>query len=148
MLKVAQVTDKDLVVDLGSGDGRIVIAAAKASGAKAVGYEIDPMLVELSRKNVKQAELDKLATIQDKDFYTADFSEATVVTAFLYPAVLEKLKPQFAKLKPGTRIVAHSFEIPGVTADETSELKLPSGDLYRIYLYKTPLKFPSATAKP
>jgi len=141
MLKAAKVTDKDLVVDLGSGDGRIVIAAAKYNGARALGYEIDRQLVEFSRDKVKEAQLEKLVTIEEQDFYKADFSEATVVAAFLYPAVLEKLKPQFEKLKPGTRIVAHTFSIPDAQPDETVEYKLRgAGELYRIYLYKTPLR--------
>jgi FOG: WD40-like repeat len=148
MLKVAHVTDKDLVVDLGSGDGRILVAAAKSSGARAIGYEIDPKLVELSRDKIKQAKLEKLAAVQEKDFYAADWSEASVVTAFLYPSVLEKLKPQFSKLKPGTRIVAHTFEIPGAIPDEVVEFKLPVGDLYRIFLYKCPFREPSPPPKP
>jgi outer membrane protein assembly factor BamB len=148
LLKVAKVTDKDLVVDLGSGDGRILIAAAKSSGARAIGLEIDPKLVELSRDKIKQEKLDKLATVQEKDFYAADWSEASVVTAFLYPSVLEKLRPQFSKLKAGTRIVTHTFEIPGVKPDEVVEFKLPEGDLYRIYLYKCPVRAPSPPPKP
>ena len=149
MLKLAVVTDKDLVVDLGSGDGRILIAAAKVCGAQAVGYEIDRELVRFSRARIQQADSDKLIAVHEQDFFTADFSAATVVTAFLYPAVLEKLKPQFGKLKPGTRIVTHTFAIPDAAPDDTVEFKLPdSGDLYRIYLYKTPLRKPPAQATP
>ncbi len=148
MLKVAQVTDKDLLVDLGSGDGRILIAAAKAGGARAIGYEIDPELVELSREKAQQAQLEKLVEIQKKDFYVADWSEASVVTTFLYPSVLDKLKPQFARLKPGTRIVAHTFAIPGITPDESAEFQLSGGDGYRIFLYKCPLRESSPQPKP
>ncbi|HUE69712.1 MAG TPA: PQQ-binding-like beta-propeller repeat protein [Pirellulaceae bacterium] len=141
MLKAARVTDKDLVVDLGSGDGRIVVAAARTSGAKGVGYEIDRQLVEFSRDKIRADKLESLVTIHEQDFYNADWSEATVVAAFLYPAALEKLKPQFDKLRPGTRIVTHSFAIPGVAIDETVEYKVPrSRDVYRIYLYKNPLR--------
>jgi hypothetical protein len=141
MLALAGVRKNDVVVDLGSGDGRILISAAKSCGAKAVGYEIDPKLVSLSRERAVQAGLDKLVTIHEQDFFTADLSEATVVAAFLYPAVLEKLQPQWARLKPDTRIVTHTFEIPGAEPDETAEIKLPaSGDLYRVFLYHTPLR--------
>jgi cyclopropane fatty-acyl-phospholipid synthase-like methyltransferase len=139
MLKAAKVTDKDLVVDLGSGDGRILIAAAKRSRARAVGYENDRQLVEFSRANVQAEKLEELVTIHEQDFYKADFSDATVVTAFLYPAVLEKLKPQLAKLTPGTRIVTHSFAIPEVKADETIEYRSRTRDVYRIYIYRAPL---------
>jgi outer membrane protein assembly factor BamB len=140
MLKMAQVTDKDLVVDLGSGDGRILIAAAKAHGAQAVGYEIDGKLVQLSRDKVKEARLEEQVEIREQDFFTADFPDASVVAAFLYPAVLEKLKPQFARLRPGTRIVTHTFPIPDAAPDESVEFRSPeSGDTYPIYLYKTPL---------
>lgn len=140
MLKAARVTEKDVVVDLGSGDGRILMAAAKAGAAKAVGYEIDRQLVEFSRDKIRAAQLGKLVTVHEQDFFKADFSEATVVAAFLYPAALNKLKPQFEKLKPGTRIVAHTFAIPGAVANETIEFMSPvRGETYRIYLYTTPL---------
>jgi outer membrane protein assembly factor BamB len=141
MLEVAEVTDKDLVVDLGSGDGRIVIAAAKERGAKGVGYEIDGRLVELSREKVRVAGVEKLVTIHEQDFYAADWSGASVVTAFLYPAVLEKLKPELGRLKPGTRIVTQTFEIPGAAPQGTSTCKVSdSGDEYRIFLYAAPLR--------
>lgn len=146
MLRVAKVTEKDLLVDLGSGDGRILIAAAK-TGARALGYEIDRQLVDYSRDKVKQAQLEKLVTIEEQDFFQADLKDVTVVAAFLYPAVLEKLKPQFATLKPGTRVVAHTFAIPDAEPDETVEYKLRGSGEYRIYLYKMPLR-PTAKKTP
>jgi len=146
MLEVAEVTKSDTVVDLGSGDGRILIAAAKARGAKAIGYEIDRQLVERSREKVNEAGVEKLVEIHEQDFYKADLREATVVTAFLYGAVLQKLEPQFAKLKPGSRIVTHTFAIPGLTAERVETYKsTETRETYLIYLYKW---FPSAGQQP
>ena len=106
MLELAEVDEDDLVVDLGSGDGRIVIAAASKYGCNAIGYEIDEELVEISRERVQNEELGELVTIEDQDMYTADLSEVDVVAVYVYSAVLAKMKPQFAQLRPGARIVS------------------------------------------
>lgn len=149
MLEVATVTEKDTVVDLGSGDGRILIAAAKTTGAKAVGYEIDRQLADVSRDKIGEAGVEKLVTINEQDYYTANLSHVTVVMAFLYPAILEKLKTQLAKLKPGARIVTHTFEIPGVTPDSVTRFKeSDGGDEYPIYLYTAPLRETRDGVKP
>jgi SAM-dependent methyltransferase len=118
MLDVAKVTPQDFVVDLGSGDGRNVIAAARR-GAKALGVEYNPDMVELSKRNAVTAGVADKASFVQGDMYAADFSHATVLALFLLPDNLLKLRDKFAALKPGTRIVANTFGIEEWTADET-----------------------------
>ena len=141
MLKEAGVGEDTKFVDLGSGDGRIVVAAAKQHGAKAIGYEIDEELVDISRKTIAEQKLEKLARIEASDMYKADLSDVDVVAVFLYPAVLNKLKPQFAKMKAGTRIVSHQFSIPGIKPEKELMMKSETtGQEHRILLYKLPLR--------
>ncbi len=118
MLDVAKVTPQDFVVDLGSGDGRNVIAAAKR-GAKALGVEYNQDMVELSKRNAAAAGVSDKASFVQGDMYAAEFSQATVLALFLLPDNLLKLRDKFAALKPGTRIVANTFGIEEWTADET-----------------------------
>jgi precorrin-6B methylase 2 len=110
------------VIDLGSGDGRNVIAAGKR-GARALGVEYNPDMVELSRKLVKDAGVTERVTIVQGDMYEADISQATVMALFLLPSNLEKLKDKFLALKPGTRIVMNTFTVPGWQADVTEQLQ-------------------------
>ena len=112
MLDVAKVTANDVVVDLGSGDGRTVIAAAKR-GAKAIGFEYNADLVELSRKLAKEAGVADKASFVQGDMYQAEFPDATVLALFLLPTNLEKLQDKFLALKPGTRLVLNTFRISG-----------------------------------
>ena len=112
MLELAAVKKDDLLYDLGSGDGRIVLTAAKSRGCKAVGIEINQELVQTSRDEARKAKLDLLTTFEHADLFEADFSMATVVAVYILPEMLEKLKPKFAKVKAGTRIVSHNFAIP------------------------------------
>jgi SAM-dependent methyltransferase len=110
MLRLAGVGADDLVVDLGSGDGRIVIAAARDYGARGLGIELDPQLVAESRSNARQAGVADRVSFRQGDVLVAEFREATVVTLYLLPALVEKLKSRLlAQLKPGTRIVAHDY---------------------------------------
>ena len=119
MLDMAKVTPKDYVIDLGSGDGRTVITAAKR-GSKALGIEYNPDMVELSKRNaVKEGVSDK-ATFVKADLFESDFSQAQVITMFLLPSVNIKLRPKILDLKPGTRIVSNSFDMEDWKADETS----------------------------
>jgi precorrin-6B methylase 2 len=118
MLDMAQVTPQDVVMDLGSGDGRNIIAAAKR-GAIAVGVEYNPEMVELSRKQAAAAGVSDKATFIQGDMYEADISRASVLALFLLPHNLTKLTPKFLALKPGTRIVGNTFAPEGWTADET-----------------------------
>jgi SAM-dependent methyltransferase len=122
MLDIAKITAQDFVMDLGSGDGRNVIAAAKR-GATAVGVEFNRQMVELSRANAKKAGVADRATFIEGDMYTADISKATALVLFLLPVNLEKLTPNFLNLKPGTRIVDNTFAIPGWEADYTERLE-------------------------
>lgn len=110
MLRLADVTHRDVVVDLGSGDGRIVIAAARYLGASGFGIEIDPKLVALARSNAQKAGVADRVQFYVQDVLHADVSRATVVTMYLLSSLVEKLKPKLLKeLRPGTRIVAHDF---------------------------------------
>lgn len=141
MLTLAGVKKSDVVYDLGSGDGRIVIAAAKEYGCRAVGYELDPELVKLSRETVRTHDLETLVTIEMADVFTADLTLVDVVTLYLLPQQLEKLVPQLKKLKPGSRVVSHQFEIPGMPADKQIEVASEeSGARHTIYLWTLPFK--------
>jgi len=111
MLRTARVTADDLVVDLGAGEGRIPIAAAREFGARAVGIEYTPELADLARRNAKRAGVEDRVKIVTGDIFVEDFSEATVVTMFLTPILNRKLRPLLLKMKPGTRVVSHSFDM-------------------------------------
>ena len=143
MLDLAEVKKTDLVYDLGSGDGRIVIRAAKKFGAKAVGIEMDSLLLAKARKDAKDAGVSRLIQFRAEDALKADISRATVVTLYMLPWFNEAMKPSFKKfLKPGTRIVAHDFGIEGWKPDKILKLPEPekkfSGYLHyhTIYLWR------------
>lgn len=144
MLELAQVKKTDLVYDLGCGDGRIVVTAAKKYGATAIGYDIDPERVEDSNKNVKKNKVEDKVTIQRADVFTLDLSKANVVTVYLLPELNVKLIPQLEKLKPGCRIVSHDFDMRGVKPDQVVSIKAKDDDgderEHTIYLWTTPLK--------
>jgi SAM-dependent methyltransferase len=109
MLQLAGVTPDDVVYDLGSGDGRIPIIAAQKYGAKAVGIEIDPRLVEMSWRIANEAEVANKVSFVVGDLFEADLGKATVVTMYLSPSIMKRLEPRLRALKPGTRIVSHQF---------------------------------------
>ena len=111
MLEMAQVKKGDIVYDLGCGDGRIVVQAAKIRGCRGVGFEIAPELAQLARHNAAKNGVAKLVTIKEDDLFKADISEATVVPVYLLPDMLERLRPKFETLAPGTRIVSHDYHI-------------------------------------
>jgi SAM-dependent methyltransferase len=111
MLKMAKVTDKDVVYDLGCGDGRIPIAAAQEYGARGIGIDIDPARIAEANENAKAAGVTGKVTFLNQDLFTTDFSDATVVTLYLLPSLNEKLIPKLKALKPGTRIVSHAFDM-------------------------------------
>jgi SAM-dependent methyltransferase len=134
MLDMAHVTSKDFVVDLGSGDGRTVIAAAKR-GAKAIGIEFNPDMVELSRANAERAGVAERATFVHGDVFKEDFSQASVVTMYLLSSLNVKLRPTLLNMKPGTRVVSHAFNMGDWTPDETSTV-----DGYTAYLWIVPAK--------
>jgi SAM-dependent methyltransferase len=118
MLDIAKVTPQDFVIDLGSGDGRNVIAAAKR-GARALGVEYNPKMVELSRKNAATAGVTDKATFVEGDMYEADISKASVMALFLLPSNMLQLRQKFLNLRPGSRIVSNTFGIEGWNPDET-----------------------------
>lgn len=122
MLDMAKVTSKDFVVDLGSGDGRNIIAAAKR-GARGRGVEYNPDMVELSRRKAKEAGVSELATFVQGDMYAAEFQDATVLALFLLPSNLEKLRDKFMMLKPGTRMVLNTYAIPEWEPDVTQTVE-------------------------
>jgi precorrin-6B methylase 2 len=119
MLDLAKVTPQDYVMDLGSGDGRTVIAAAKR-GATAMGIEYNPDMVELSKKNAQAAGVASKATFMKADLFETDFSKATVVTMFLLPQINLKLRPKILDMKPGTRVVSNTFTMEDWQPDETA----------------------------
>jgi Methyltransferase domain len=119
MLDMAKVTPKDYVIDLGSGDGRTVITAAKR-GVKAHGIEYNPDMVELSKRNAAKEGVGDKATFAKADLFESDFPQATVITMFLLPSINIKLRPKILDLKPGTRIVSNSFDMEDWKADETA----------------------------
>ncbi len=118
MLDMAKVTPRDFVMDLGSGDGRTVITAAKR-GARALGIEYNPDMVALSKRNAEKAGVAGRASFMKADLFETDFSKATVITMFLLPEINEKLRPAILRLKPGTRVVSNTFEMGEWRADET-----------------------------
>ena len=126
MLDMARVTPKDFVMDLGSGDGRTVIAAAKR-GARAMGIEYNPDMVALSKQNAEHEGVAARATFVKADLFKTDFSRATVITMFLLPDINLKLRPAILALKPGTRVVSNTFSMAEWKADETATLEPESG---------------------
>ena len=119
MLETAQVTNKDIVYDLGAGDGKIAIEAARRYGARAVGIEFDPQMADHARQNAKNARVADKVTIITGDIFAEDFSQATVVTLYLLPSLNGKLYPTLINMKPGTRIVSNTFTIGSWIPDKT-----------------------------
>ena len=142
MLELAKPKKTDVLYDLGCGDGRIVVTAAKKYGIKAFGFDIDPERVDEARENVRKNGVENLVTIEEKDIFTIDLSPANVVTLYLLPELNVKLIPQLEKLKPGSRVVTHDFDIEGIkplkqfgfaagTADENK---------HEVYLFTIPFQ--------
>jgi SAM-dependent methyltransferase len=133
MLRMAQVTANDYVVDLGAGDGKIAIAAARKFGARALGIEYNEDMARHAQRNVERAGVANRARIVQGDIFVSDFSQATVVTMYLLPALNLKLRPQLLAMRPGTRVVSHSFSMDDWEADEISSL-----DGRRAYFWVVP----------
>jgi tRNA G37 N-methylase Trm5 len=141
MLELVAVTTDDLVYDLGCGDGRIVVAAAKKYGCRAVGFDIDPRRIKESLENVAQNRVGHRVKIEKRSIFEVDLRPATVVTMYLLPDVNRKLLPQLQKLKPGSRIVSHSFSMKGIKPDKIVRVKSKKDKwTHTIYLWTTPLK--------
>ena len=130
MLQMADTTSRDLVIDLGSGDGRIPIYAAKHFGARAIGIELEANLVRLSREKAAGEGVSHLATFLQQDLYQADLARATVIALYISPGVMSRLKPRLLRLAPGTRIVSHQFELDDWQPDETIRVENRSAHLW------------------
>jgi len=126
MLDMAKVTSRDFVMDLGSGDGRTVISAAKR-GAHAMGIEYNPDMVELSRRNARTERVTDRATFAKADLFETDLSKATVITMFLLPDINLRLRPKILKLKPGTRVVSNTFTMGDWSPDQTETVSPEAG---------------------
>lgn len=138
MLEMADVDENDVVYDLGSGDGRIVIRAAEKYGARGVGVEIDPQRIKEARKNAREAGVSDRVEFRQGDLFKADVSEATVVTLYLLPSVNLKLRPKlFEELEPGTPVVSHDFDMDEWEPEETVEM---NGDT--VYRWTIPEEVP------
>ena len=140
MLELAEVKKGNVVYDLGCGDGRIVVTAAKKFGAKGFGYDVDPQRIKESLDNVKAAGVEDSVKIEQKDIFTLDLSNADVVTLYLLPRLNVKLVPQLKKLKPGARIVSHAFDMQGYKPEKEVQVEVPGGSTHTVYLWRAPLK--------
>ena len=140
MLRMAKLKKGDVLYDLGSGDGRIPIAAAKEYGIRAVGIEIDPKLVTEAEENARQAGVSHLVRFRNEDMFHIDISEATVVTLYLSEKLNVLLRPKLlSELRPGSRILSHDFRMGDWKPEET--VRVPWGKLYRtVYLWTVPAK--------
>lgn len=139
MLKLANVKKGDILYDLGSGDGRLVITAAKQYGVRGTGIDIDPQRIQEANANAKQAGVTDLVQFKNQDLFEANFSDATVITLYLLPGINMKLRPKLWKeTKPGTRIVSHSF-----TMGEWEPEKKEDVEGRYIYLWTIPSKPPA-----
>jgi len=139
LLDMAKVTPKDILYDLGSGDGRTVITAAKR-GARAYGIEYNPDMVELSRRNAAKEGVSDKATFEKADIFESDFSNATVITLFLLPSLNEKLRPTLLNMKPGTRVAANSFDMGEWKPDQTARVEGDCQTWCTAYLWIVPAK--------
>jgi len=135
MLRMAQVTPNDYVVDLGAGDGKIAIMAAKKFGARAMGIEYNPDMARHAQRNAEKAGIASRARIVQGDIFVTDFTQATVLTMYLLPALNLKLRPQILAMRPGTRVVSHSFNMDDWEPDESSSM-----DGRRAYYWVVPAK--------
>lgn len=135
MLKLGEVKTGDVLYDLGSGDGRIPVTAAKTYGVRGVGIDINPQRIAEANANAQQAAVTNLVSFRNEDLFETDFSEATVVTLYLLPTLNMKLRPKLLALKPGTRIVSHAFDMGDWIPEQTREV-----DNSIIYLWRVPAR--------
>lgn len=146
MLEAADLDKEDVVFDLGCGDGRIVITAAKRYGCRGIGFEYDPKIAELARANVAKEGLADLVTIEQRDIFTiepAELNRASVITLYLLPWMNEKLQPTLERLKPGKVILSHDWDLPGIEPDRVVRMDSQFDDSsveHRIYVWTAPLK--------
>ena len=141
MLKMARIKKSDLVYDLGCGDGRILVLAAQKYGCRGVGYDIDPVRVRASRENVARNDVGKLVKILQADIFTLDLRKANVIPLYLLPEMNQRLLPQLEKLRPGSRVVCHNYDLGEIQPDEeVTMISNEDNSSHTLYLYTTPLK--------
>jgi SAM-dependent methyltransferase len=138
MLELAALKEGDLLYDLGSGDGRVVITAAKKYGVKAVGIEADPVWIQASREKVTSEGVADRVTITGADLFQVDLSPPDVITIYLLPRLNVRLMPQLERLRPGTRIVSHRHDMQGAKPKATLEVRTDDGDVHTLYLWVVP----------
>jgi tRNA G37 N-methylase Trm5 len=136
MLELAEVKKDDVIYDLGSGDGRIVVTAAKKYGVKAIGFEIDPQRIKESHENIKKAGVENLVEIRQQDIRTVDLSAASVLTMYLLPEVNLMIRPNIWKqMKPGSRVVSHDFDMGDWKPLKTESIKDGTSWEHTLYLW-------------
>jgi len=146
MLTLAEIGPDDVLYDLGCGDGRILVTAAKTYGCRAKGCDLDPLRIEESRKNAEKNGVADLVTVAQEDLAKVDLTEATVVTLYLSPEVNARLRPHLEQLKPEARIVSHNFPVPGIAHEK--KIRMVSDEdngVHLIYLYRCPLRESGST---
>jgi SAM-dependent methyltransferase len=149
MLEAANVKKGDVVYDLGCGDGRIVITAARKYGCKAKGFDIDPARIKECKANLAKEDekVQKLVTFERADIFETDLTGASVITLYLLPELNVKLAPKLNKMKKGTRIVSHDFDMRGYKPDKVIEVPLKKGSTKTVYLWTVPLNREKATGE-
>lgn len=146
MFEVAKITKADTLYDLGCGDGRLVVQAAKRFGIKAVGFDVDPQRIKESNENAKKNGVENLVRFEQKNIFTVDLTPASVVTLYLLPELNVRLIPQLEKLKPGSRIISHDFDMEGVepvkwwTVMAKDHREVTKDREHYVYLWKVPLQ--------
>jgi hypothetical protein len=144
MLAIANVNSKDVLYDLGSGDGRIPITAAQKFGIRATGIDINPQRIKEANANAKSAGVTDRVRFLNQDLFQSKFGDATVVTLYLLPELNVKLRPQlFSQLKPGTRIVSHAFDMGDWKPDRTEQVQVDGGGTSTIYFWTVPKNPPA-----
>ena len=139
MLEMAQVQKGDVLYDLGCGDGRIVVTAAKKFGIKAIGFDVDPQRIKEARENVEKNGVGDLVTIRQADIFEQDLREASVVTLYLLPELNVRLMPQLKQLKPGSRVVSHDFDMQGAKPKKVVTVRADDEEEeHTVYLWTIP----------
>jgi hypothetical protein len=138
IFKLAEVNKDDILYDLGSGDGRIPISAAKQFGIRAVGVELNPARIREAKENALAAEVTDKVEFFEEDLFEFDFSEATIVILYLFPEVNLKLRPKILEMKPGTRIISHKYTMGYWEPDQVKIVKAPDGKEHTLYLWYVP----------
>ena len=138
MLKMAEVDGKDVLFDLGSGDGRIPISAAKRFGTRGVGIDLNPERVSEAKEKARQEKVTEKVQFYEGNLFDFDLSEATVISLYLFPEVNMKLRPKLLSLKPGTRVISHNYDMGDWKPEKSKKIRAPNGSEHTIYLWRVP----------